>query len=250
MKSWKWFALKLFVGLFILPSLVAGALWGLNQNGFFNVENIELTWLESENSNLHLESQIQKLNASLEVYRGYSLWSLDLKKISSTLMQESWIEDLHLVRVWPSTLRLQLRPQKISLVYKNQSGQFFPITPQGALLDPIDLKSVPDVVLLTGEIFQKKEALRKKAVQVISEIPERGSFSRQTIAEMSYDERDGFWMELMKNHLRVKVGEDEITRKSLRVSQVVEYLKSHEFEDRVIDANLSQKVLVRLRKDP
>ena len=38
--------------------------------------------------------------------------------------------------------------------------------------------------------------------------------------------------------------------KAQRVSQVLEYMETRQLEARVIDANLSKKVLVRLRKDP
>jgi cell division protein FtsQ len=38
--------------------------------------------------------------------------------------------------------------------------------------------------------------------------------------------------------------------KADRVGQVLDYLEKHELDARVIDANLTKKVLVRLRKRP
>ena len=55
---------------------------------------------------------------------------------------------------------------------------------------------------------------------------------------------------MTQSGLRVKVGEDRVRTKSFRISQVLDYLDSRKFQARVIDANLSQKVLVRLRKEP
>ena len=46
------------------------------------------------------------------------------------------------------------------------------------------------------------------------------------------------------------MGDDQFIVKGARVNQVLEYLESNEFKARVIDATLSQKVLVRLRKGP
>jgi cell division protein FtsQ len=57
-------------------------------------------------------------------------------------------------------------------------------------------------------------------------------------------------MTLIKTGVRVKMGEDQMALKAARVSQVVDYLETRQFDARVIDANLSKKVLVRLRKDP
>ena len=67
---------------------------------------------------------------------------------------------------------------------------------------------------------------------------------------MSYKEKEGFWLTLIRSGVEVRIGEELVPLKSARVSQVLDYLKSHQFEARVIDADLSQKVLVRLRKDP
>ena len=43
-----------------------------------------------------------------------------------------------------------------------------------------------------------------------------------------------------------KYGEDQFEIKSSRVSQVIDYLENRDLKARVIDANLSKKVLVRL----
>ncbi len=57
-------------------------------------------------------------------------------------------------------------------------------------------------------------------------------------------------MTMIKTGIQVKMGEDQVSLKSARVAQVVDYLETRQFDARVIDANLSKKVLVRLRKDP
>ena len=124
------------------------------------------------------------------------------------------------------------------------------MTRDGNFLDTIETRQAPDVALLEGEIFLKKPELRKKAVEVLAELPEEGSFSQKSISEVRYDTKEGFWMTLIKSGIQVKIGEDKVGLKAARVSQVVDYLDSRQFEARVIDANLSKKVLVRLRKDP
>ena len=55
---------------------------------------------------------------------------------------------------------------------------------------------------------------------------------------------------LLQNGLQIKIGDEHVRTKSFRISKVLDYLDSKKFQARVIDANLSQKVLVRLRKDP
>lgn len=254
-KKRKWAYLRILLASIGVPLLAGGGLWILNQGGFFNVNKIETEIVNSdlggsEKTPLHLVAGVKALEEKLVQLRGTSLWSLDLEKLSNEVSQLKWVEQFHLVRVWPSTLRLKISPQKILLLYKGERGELRPLTASGELLDPISASEAPDVTVLTGESFAKKKKLREEALEVIKKVPKVGSFSRQTIAELSYDPHEGFWMNLTQPRVLIKMGEGDIPVKSLRVSQVVDYLENQQLEARVIDANLPQKVLVRLRKDP
>ena len=248
--SWKWFFVKLLIGLVAVPSLVLGSFYVLDRHGFFNVEKIEIALDDSGQKVNHLKAQAAALEQMLERQRGHSLWSLNLENLSFEVEKLPWVKSSHLVRVWPSTLRLKILPQTVPLVYRSDRGELFPVLANGMLLESVPAVAVPDVVILTGDVFAKKIKLRAAAAEVIEKIPESGTFSRKTISEMGYDSKEGFWMSLMTSGLRVKLGENDFSLKSQRVSQVVDYLENHKFDARVIDANLSQKVLVRLRKDP
>lgn len=254
-KKRKWAYLRIILASVGVPLLAGGGLRTLNQGGFFNVDKIETEIVNSEFGNsektpLHLVAGVKALEEKMGRFRGASLWSLDLEKLSNEVSQLKWVESSHLVRVWPSTLRLKISPQKILLLYKGERGDLRPLTANGEFLDPIPASEAPDVTVLTGESFAKKKKLREEALEVIKKIPKVGSFSRQTIAELSYDPREGFWMNLIQPRVHIKMGEGDIPMKSLRISQVVDYLENQQLEARVIDANLPQKVLVRLRKDP
>ncbi|HEY1080413.1 MAG TPA: cell division protein FtsQ/DivIB, partial [Bdellovibrio sp.] len=139
---------------------------------------------------------------------------------------------------------------EVKLLFMAKGGKLMPIIRDGTFLQEVDSKEAPDVALVEGEVFLKKPELRKKAVEVLEQIPSEGSFSKKTISEIRYDSKEGFWMTLIKTGVQVKMGEDQMSLKAARVSQVVDYLESRQFDARVIDANLSKKVLVRLRKDP
>ena len=72
--------------------------------------------------------------------------------------------------------------------------------------------------------------------------------SRTKLSEVSYDRRDGYWIQLIDSNVKIKFGENDFAMKSARVSQVLEYLEKKDLKARVIDANLSKKVLVRLQQ--
>jgi hypothetical protein len=161
-----------------------------------------------------------------------------------------WIERAMISRSWPATLSLKIVPYEVKLLYMAKAGKLVPIIKDGSFLTPVEAKQAPDVALLQGESFANKNELRKKAVDVIEQIPAEGSFSRKTISEIRYDGKEGFWMTMIKTGVQVKIGDDQVALKANRVSKVVDYLENRQFDARVIDANLSKKVLVRLRKDP
>ncbi len=243
--------LRLTFGFIILPAAIAGTLYHLNHTGFFNVENIEIVYEETaDDQKSFLIPLVAELKNNMADYQRVSLWSLPLSKVSAEIANYKWIETSSIKRSWPNTLTITVRPYEVKLLYMvGKSGKLLPVTKTGNFLDPIETSQAPDVALLDGEAFAKKPELRKKAVEIIAALPDEGSFSKKTVSEVRYDKQDGFWMTLIRTGVRVKIGEDQVALKASRVSQVVDYLDSHQFDARDIDANLSKKVLVKLRKN-
>ena len=242
--------LRAFSVLVVIPALLGGALFFLNQKGFFNLDRIEVLVDNGVLESNYLKPQVEVVEKLVESQRGQSLWHMDLANLQQQIQDLNWVESISLVRQWPSTLKVKIKPLDVKILLLTKKGQFFPIVREGEVLNPIEIKNVPDAMILRGDAFQKNSELRKKAVAVLENIPVDGSFSKAQISEMSYKEKEGFWVTLIRTGVEVRLGEDLVPLKSARVSQVLDYLKSHQFEARVIDADLSQKVLVRLRKDP
>jgi cell division protein FtsQ len=242
--------LKIFIGIVLLPSVIAGAIWSLQKNGFFNINSIEIVVENSINQSTYLQPLVKSLDTQLESLRGTSLWNVDLSRVHETLAGLTWIDELSLSRRWPSKLRVSVRAKEVDLLLMTKAGRFTPIAANGESLPTIELKQIPDVAVLQGENFETRPDLRKKAAELLKEIPREGPFSKKTISEIHFDDRDGFWLTLVKDGIRVKMGQDQVSLKSARVSHVLEYIESRELDACVIDANLSKKVLVRLRKKP
>lgn len=249
--------LKLFIALIVLPSLIAGSMYWLDQKGFFAVQAVEIELLPPLDSQTPTQSQttfyqplVQTLEQQLSTLKGQSMWKVNMSEVVQTLNSQNWIENHSISRNWPRVLKISLRPHDVKLLYLGKGGKYFPIIEDGSFLDSVDSKLAPDVTLLDGEVFAQKKELRTKAVEVLKEIPSEGSFSKKTISEMRYNPKEGFMVTLVKTGIQVKIGEEQVALKSARVAQVVDYLETRQFEAKVIDANLSKKVLVKLRKDP
>ena len=242
--------LRFFVLLIILPGAVISALWSMEQSGFFQIDHIEIALQEVPTQPQFLQPFLLDFEKQVEAYRGQSLWQVDLYKMSKELSKLEWIEDISFSRRWPSKLKILLKPKQVYFVLLGKGGKLLPVIENGQLLPAVESKQAPDVPLLQSEVFNQDSELRKKAVTVLKEISEDGNFSRKTISEVHFDKREGFWMTLIQSGIRVNLGDDRIALKSARVSQVLDYMEAKSFSPRVIDANLSKKVLVRLRKDP
>ncbi len=241
---------KLFLALIVIPAAVIATLYSMNKSGFFNLDHIEITIDQGRRDPQFLQPLVKELDQKLEKYRGLSLWDLDLNQMTAQILQLAWVETHYISRSWPTRLSVRITPKTVKLLFVAQSGQMIPIVEDGTFLEPVSNRQAPDVTLLGGELFERSLAMRLKAVQTINDIPNKGMFSRGNISELRFDPKEGFWATLNESGIKVKIGEGAIPLKAARISQVLEYIESRQLDARVIDANLSKKVLVRLRKDP
>jgi cell division protein FtsQ len=242
--------LSLVLGLIVIPVSVVGVMYSLHKSGFFNLDKIQIVVENSEGQSHFIKPLVRDLDHEINSYRGVSLWQLDLNKIAAQVSAHPWVQHVALARRWPAQLEIMVVPREVKLLFVNSDGSLSPIVEDGSFLPAVSAKEAPDVSLLEGKIFLRDLKLRRQAVAIISAIPKEGRFSRKTISEVSYNSKEGFWTTLIQTGLRVKLGEENIPLKAARVGQVLEYMETRDLQARVIDADLSKKVLVRLRKGP
>ena len=116
-------------------------------------------------------------------------------------------------------------------------------------MEPVLTGHLPDVPVFVGDTFQKRTDILVKAMVILEQVPAEGLFSRKNIAEIHFDSTKGLVFQTVEPSLEVHLGEDQVGIKSARVNQVIDYIRNRNLQARVIDANLTKKVLVRLRKD-
>lgn len=240
---------KIFSYFILLPFLVGGSLFILEQKGFFNLNEIEFSISEEQELQNYLPPLKKILQEELDSHKGQSLWRLRLREMAGILEEQSWVESYKLSRVWPDRLQVTLQPKKIRFNLVNKSGEIFPVVGNGQLLPQVGLRNAPDVVFVQGTEFFKNENKRKNIIRILDGIPREGSFSQKSIAEITYLPKEGFVATLVKSSLRVKIGNEEnVELKSRRVTQVMDYLHNRGLEAIFLDADFSKKVLVRLNK--
>jgi cell division protein FtsQ len=190
------------------------------------------------------------LQAQLEQFRGVALWKIQIGAISDQIFQHDWVGDVEIFRHFPNQLEIHVTPKSIALIYQNSHGDLLPVANDGSLLSLARSSEIPDVPILRGKIFGDRLDLRRKAIDLISQLPLVGKLTANSVSEVSYQERDGFQLLLHHSNAKVQMGHEDFKKKSSRVAQVISYLDAHDIEGRSIDASYARKVLVRMKKAP
>ncbi len=241
--------------------LAGGAIFVfLNNMGIFEITSIPVELISSTNDSGRAQSQgvaessLQERLASLvEEYRGKPVWEVDLTRVRASIARDEWVKDVLISRTFPNQVRVLVRPKTVALIFVNKQNQFRPVVEDGSLLAALKTgatATLPDVPLLRGEIFAKDQGRRHEVVKFINALAERGPVGVANISEVGWSTDDGYTLTLIQPKVEVKLGEERVDLKALRVAQVLNYLAANNLKGRVIDASFSKKVLVRLRKGP
>jgi len=253
-KNQKRVLLNIFLVFIFAPSVVAYAIYSLDQNGYFLIQKIDLQIQAKTDQKNYIKAYAEKLDSQLAAFKGQSLWAFELKNVSEILKKQKWIKDFRIARSWPASLEIEIETQDVALLLadtqKLTQGLMKPVTQDGELLPDIDTRQAPARAFLKGEVFVRDIEKRKKAIELLKSLPAEGKIGIDQLAEINYNSKDGYWVSLIHSDMKIKLGEDQFEVKTARVSQVLDYLEKRNLKARVIDANLSKKVLVRLQQNP
>jgi cell division protein FtsQ len=251
--------LKLAMAFTLFPLFVFLAVYSLEQQGFFKISKIEINVDTLQSQKSFVEPRLAQLRAKLETIKGISLWRAPLSDISKTIKSEKWIKNFQLSRVWPSGIKLDIQADDVAiLVFPaadqttsiSEASQIKPITKSGQVLEKINSNQAPNAIVTHDSDLLISQKVRDGALNVIAALPASGNMSAAQVAEIGFDRKEGYWIKLLNSETKVNFGEEQFEIKSARISQVIDYLESRNLKARVIDANLSKKVLVRLQQSP
>jgi len=239
MKKSRWRIL----GFLAFTSMAIAVCYYLGRSEFLNVTQVEVVVVNGPGQSPFMRSFVDSIDKEMSALKGRSIWNLDLQDKAQVLLQRPELKEVHLTRNWPNTLSLVVNFKEVRVVIL-RNPNVVPVLDDGSLLKAVPFAQSPDVPILIGNFFEKDVGLRKKALEFLAQANETGAFSKKTISEIHYTDKDGFWVVLVHSGIRVKLGQDKFLTKFARVQQVLEYLSSHNQRAKTIDANLTRKVLV------
>lgn len=227
----------------------------LHQSGIFEIQSVPIDFSIEAGNELTIPApkvagMKERLSEHLKSLKGKRIWEVDLRDLRASIVQDEWIKDIMISRRLPNEVHVSVRPKNAALILVEKQDKFIPITEEGEMLGALDAGALPDVPLLRGEIFSKDASRRESAVKFVRSLREEGLLSRHNVSEISWSREDGYVLMLLQPKVEVRLGDEHIDLKVMRVGQVLNYLSANSLKGRVIDASFSKKVLVRLRKDP
>jgi len=204
----------------------------------------------------------ERLARRMQRFDRLKIWEIDLGDVKAAILRDEWVKDVRISRAFPNEIRVWVQPKTPVLVLitteksterpseRSSRVAMVPITENGGMLKPLEVEALPDVPLLRGDLFATDAEMRRRAVGFTMNLPDRGALGRRNVSEISWSTEEGWALTLIAPKLEVKLGDERIDLKVMRVAQVVNYLSANQLKGRVIDASFSKKVLVRLRKGP
>lgn len=219
-----------------------------NKNHIFTVNKIEVV---TKNSDLpeHFLIYLNQLQDDLSMFEGEDLWKIEMDKISEILSKHQWISEYRIYRRFPQTLRIEYEITKSMALFLNSKGKLFVINEKSQVLPPIEIKKAPLLPVIQETKILKDELLRKRVVDVLKQIPQEGSLTLRSISEVSLGKNNELFLKHLGSKSLIKIGSSDLDIKSARVAKVLDYLDNNNLQWRVIDADFSKKVLVKLRND-
>lgn len=242
--------MKIFLGRLLVLFFIATAVWvSIKDKALFNVKEIKIAVQvdEAERSVwAELNKEIEKI---LSGYQGTPIWKVPLAEIKQKLSPYAIISDLNVMKSWPATLDVSYSLPSLRAIYRSNEGQFKVLVSGGHWLGPMKWSRLPLLPWVKGN-WVEKNSMKSKLMELLDHLPASGTFAKEQISEVQFNDLDGFLLTLTKSGQQIRFGTENFEIKTLRVAQVLEYLQTRGLESRVIDANFSKKVLVRLRNHP
>ncbi len=189
----------------------------------------------------------------MQIQPGTSLLSVQPLKVEKALLQQPWIEQAQLIRIWPDQIHLKIREhQPIALVKLDH--KLYLMDSKGILfkvMEPNDPHDFPVITGLQVEHFQRVEGimtpLLAKVFDFIELLQEKNNYlNLATISEIDVDSERGITIYPSELNLGVSIGFQGHSQKLANLQKVLPHLKQHGELANIekIDLNYPQRVLV------
>jgi cell division septal protein FtsQ len=198
-------------------------------------------------SQKYLKNLSDQLRGQLAVFAGEKLWKTRVQQLELSIAKLTWIDHAYVQRIFPNRVIVSVWTKTPVLEFVKTNGEVIPIATDASQLPAISANHAPDLPIVRDSHFLSDELLRKMTIELVNAFPENGILSRSNIAEIGIVRGHQLWMSLIDQNFVIRMTPTDAQLKIARVTKVLEYLQNKNISARMIDADFSQKVLVKLR---
>jgi len=213
---------------------------------FSELEHIELK--TNSIKTLHFTEQIrQKILLKLNSYKGKNIWSVKLKDLAFEVKKIYPAAQIQVTRQLPHRMTVFLKYKDVAVLLLRDTGSLHSISFQGDIQESLPLDQSLDLPILRGERFWTNKSLRKKAIFLLSRLPETGLFVSKNISEIIYKkDRLSFLFILISHHLTLEVKTELSSKKIENINLVLNYLIQKNIQKGQVKALFEKKIIVNV----
>lgn len=212
---------------------------------FTKIEKIDLK-IDSQSVDFHIsEKTKKKIISELTIYKGKKIWQVDLDNIASKISKNYPALNVHIVRQIPNHIIVFLKQRGSAALLLKDSGGLYTISFDGKLQNQLKTYQALDLPILTGKEFIKNQSLRKKAIQLLSHLPERGLISSYNTSEVIYNKKNSsFLLILVSNNFTIELVDKASPKRLNEINFVLNYLIQKNIKRSRVDARFDKKIIV------
>lgn len=181
---------------------------------------------------------------------GMDLVRLNLKHTSEHIMQNPWVETVHVRRFFPDTISITVTEHEpVAVVnmgylyYLDAKGTVFKVLSQGDRLDYPVITGFSDEDLHSDPSGTKNALLA--TCELLNILREKGAFILADVSEIHYDKGYGFTMFTSSGSLPIKIGSTDFDAKIARFSKIYYELMAQRAGLHYIDLDYQDKIVVK-----
>ena len=212
---------------------------------FSKVHHLELKIDPSIQKSISEKGIQKKIEKQIQNYKGIPIWKVDLKKIVSDIKKIYNVGNIYSVRRLPNKIIIFLeQDHPIALILKDEKD-FFALSYEGDIRYKMNYKQSLDFPILRGKALWKSKNLRKKALEFLSFLPQKGEIIANNISEIKYNKKNNsFLLYLMPNDFIVEWQGDLNLKKVQNINFVLSYMSNENSYKYRLDARFDKKIIV------
>lgn len=206
-----------------------------------------ITWEELDVKQTQLSCPLDHVSQDLEPLLDPSglgnLLVLDLKRLKHSLEAHRWVKEAHLRKVFPSTLRVEIRP-RVPVAVLQTGSSFLLIDREGVMLEKLERREESSLPLLTDS-SQFRAHYREKLSLAWACLNSISPSLRQSIESLDLSQMDAIRLAFREQSTRLLLGTERFQEKMELFWAILPSLENENGPLEYVDLRFDDRVYIK-----